>query len=356
MDSGAVVHTSELLIEHHQTPFGTIPIYRDRTLNWYIAVAQALKNSGPGGVLDSKLLYFGQGFARSWRHRSQTVIVPGNMRLDYEQAVSRLILPLLSTKNFTFVDLGVGDFYKGYVVLDKLLMETKKAFNYVLYDISYEMLTAVLDTDIPEFKAVLKAVRDRGRLIAINAAFDRLEECEKVLPTSEQKCFGLFGNTLGSDADPLRLLECIRRALSDEDLFVAELQLLESDPPSNEELLMHFSATKSFYAGPFLALGCDDSQIELGVNTESSNSHETVNVTCRLARKFTAHIEATGYSQTIGEGEYTVLQIRKHKRQSLEQLFAESGFQIVDSYFTPTTSPGSRAFAYIAARRMPPSG
>jgi len=344
--------SSNLTADYHQTSFGRVPLFRDLTLDWYKSAIRELADGRRSRVMDSKLLYFGRGFADSWRNRSQTVIVPGDLRSAYETAVSRLILPNLRNKNLTFIDLGVGDFYKGYVILKTLLPEIDDTLNYVFYDISYEMLTSVLDTSVPEFKSILKTIYDRHELIGINAEFINLAKCEEVLPVSSHRCFGLFGNTLGSDANPARLLECIRNLLSADDVFVAELQLIEPEPPSDQELLNHFSLTKRFYVGPFLALGCSESQLELAVKTESSQAYETVNVSCRVTRAFVANIEALGYSQTIPEGEYKVLQIRKYRRESLEQLLRSAGFQVVDSYCTFGSTPGARAFAYLVARKQ----
>lgn len=348
------MNTSDLFAELYKTSFGTVRIYKDRSLNWYQSLAAALSDSGPGPVrvLDSKLLYFGPRFAESWRQRSRTVTALGDLRAEFEAAASRLILPNIGKDAVTLIDLGVGDFFKGYVLLDRLLRGPVRPVNYVLYDISYDMITLALDTEVPEFSAALRAVHDQHTLIAINAEFHELERYRGVLPAASQRCFGLFGNTLGGVADQGQLLRSISEALSGDDVFIAELQLLEAEPPSDAELLRRFARTKRFYVGPFLALGCPEAELDLEVRTEPSRDCETVNIICRVAKEFTARVE-TGENPeiTVPEGEYCMLQIRKYRRQSLEGLFELSNLQIVDSYCTAASEQGERVFAYIAARK-----
>jgi hypothetical protein len=209
-----------------------------------------------------------------------------------------------------------------------------------------------IKTDVPEFSAVLRAIHERYQLIGINAEFQELEPYKQALPASAQKRFGLFGNTPGCKADQTGLLRCISNALSSDDIFIAEIQLLESDPPSDAELLRRFATTKNFYLGPFLTLGCSESELELGVKMQSSPDYITVNIICRVAKKTTTRVEAFDNLEiTIPEGEYCALQIRKYKFQSLERIFRKAELEVVDSYSRSGSQQAERVFAYIAARK-----
>lgn len=348
------VNSGGLQVEYYDTAFGTVPIYKDSTLDWYQRLAAGFSDDSRKRALSSSLLYFGPYLAESWVRRSRTKTAPGNMLAEFETAVSRLILPNLSKHDVTLIDLGVGEFSKGSIILNQLLRNPARRINYVLHDVSYDMIASVLRSHITAFMTTLGAVHRLGKIIAINADFYELDHYQNLLPSSGQKCLGLFGNTLGTQDHPERLLDCIRNVMCDGDVFMAELQLLEPDPPTDLELLERFAVTKDFYAGPFLALGYPDSELKLEARTEYFDRYAAVNIICKVMKTRTIKIQAPRNLEiTIPEGEYCTLTICKYQPEAIAQLFNQSGLEIVDYYRTPSLDPRHRIFAHVAARKCP---
>jgi hypothetical protein len=258
------------------------------------------------------------------------------------------------------IDLGIGDFEKGHIVLDYLLRAPNvRTINYFPLDVSYEMLVLALRTRPDHYAAkTLQAVQGIGTITAINATFSQLDHYRHLFTPPSQNVFLLLGNTLGNEKEEAQTLAHIRAGMSDGDLLVTEVQLIEEEPPSLNEDNESIQKHKEFYTGPFRALGYDPRHIELSVRTNPAADETrgipavTYEVVCRLRKPLSAQHPAFMNERIFVPADEVicVYLIRLYREGALEGFLEHAGFQIVKSRITAARTPKSRRFHYVVAR------
>lgn len=330
-----------------------VPIYRDlfESLNWYRKFEEYVKPATP--ALPSEMLYYGPGLAEAW------IRLAANSDANQQQleAFNRDFVPLLSpyaSGSLSVVDLGVGDFEKGKRVLRHLLESDVSSLSYFPLDISYQMLALALG-EMPLFERLKK---QRGSVACINTSFSQLGAYREIISTGSRTLFLLLGNTLGNELDEVAMLRDIGAAMDADDLLFAELQLLESEPIPDEEITDSIQDAKAFYAGPFIALGYPEHEIELRAETScgpwmTPTETATVRFICRPSTRHVLRHPTFASKKGVRispEVDITVYVVRKYHPSAIEAIFERAGLDVVDSSVSDVGDSGRR-FSHLIARK-----
>lgn len=339
---------------------GIIPIYRDlsSSLDWFVELEANI--SPPYRYLNSKLVYYGPGLAKFWIQRARADAANRAMLGQLEDNLQELLDPHLS-ESVNIIDLGVGDFEKGHIVLEFFLRAPEvRTINYFPLDVSYEMLVLALRTNPEHYSAkTLKAVQRDGSITAINATFSQLDRYRHLLTPPSRNIFLLLGNTLGNESVEIQTLAEIAAGMNAGDLLLTEIQLIEQQPPSIEEDNLAIQAHKEFFTGPFRALGYEPGNIDLSIQTNAAADQTrglpavTYEVMCSLKRPLSAqHPAFANQKISVPAGErICVYLIRLYYEEALESFLNQAGFEVVKSRITPVPTPKSRRFQYVLARK-----
>ena len=340
---------------------GIIPIYRDfhSSLDWFVELESNI--SPPYRYLNSKLLYYGPDLAKFWIQRARADAANRDMLGLLEDNLKVLLNPYRAD-SVNVIDLGVGDFEKGHIVLEFFLKERDvRTINYFPFDVSYEMLVLALRTRSDHYSAkTLQAVQRNGSITAINATFSQLEHYRHLLTPPSRNIFLLLGNTLGNESVESQTLAEIAAGMNAGDLLLTEVQLIEEPVSTSlEEDNVAIQRHKEFFTGPFRALGYDPRQIDLSIRTNPAAdemrgiSAVTYEVVCRLKKQLVAQHTAFGNGKiTVPAGEsICVYLIRLYHEEALVSFLSKAGFEVMQSQVTPARIP-PRRFHYVVARKL----
>jgi predicted nucleotide-binding protein len=332
-----------------------IAIYRDQktSLDWFSEFAFQIQNLIP--ALHPRLLYYAPSGAKFWRRASRGAL--GQIAIkqafvdNYRQVLGELKSPALN-----LIDLGVGDFEKGRLLLD-YYMEKNSTVNYFPLDISYDMIELALHDDEEQ---ILSRVMEKVNVIGIHAAFANLREYKHLFERrSHPNIFLLLGNTLGNELSENDTLNDIKDGMYPGDILFTELQLIEEEPKSLDELTISIQPTKYFYAGPFASLGFDinliDVRFDLDMADPGSKKYGTMTykISCNFSgeRREINHPAFEGSPLRIRRPSVVVAIVRKYQEDGISTIFKEAGFEVLNQHSTEGTPPHFRRFHYITARK-----
>ena len=338
---------------------GIIPIYRDlsSSLDWFVELEANI--SPPYRYLNSKLLYYGPGLAKFWIQRARADAANRDMIGLLDDKLKELLDPYRAD-SVNVIDLGVGDFEKGHIVLEFFLKAPDvRTINYFPFDVSYEMLVLALRTRPDHYSAkTLQAVQRNGSITAINATFSQLEHYRHLLTPPSSNIFLLLGNTLGNESVESQTLADIAAGMNAGDLLLTEVQLIEEPASTSlEEDNVAIQRHKEFFTGPFRALGYESRHIDLSIRTNRAADEArgipaiTYEVICQLKRPLTARHPAFANEKiSVPAGEaICVYLIRLYHEKALESFLNQAGFEVLESQVTARTPP--RRFHYVVARK-----
>jgi hypothetical protein len=335
-------------------PLGIIPIYRDPTepLDWFAEVTHNLDSVRP--MLNPRLPYFGPGLASLWIRLCQSTKYVQEMNAEFSGHMNKL-LRMSAGSSINVIDLGIGDFNKGRIVLEKLIRRRVRV-NYVPVDVSYEMIVIALNRHGGD-RSLLARLNDTGSIWAINSTFANLPKFRSVLPKTKN-LFLLLGNTLGNEMDESDMLAQIARVMNPDDELLVEVQLLEDHPPTTETLTDAFQEKKFFYGAPFFALGYREDDVDVWVSEDSEPRGSlpvdawTVTVNATLKHEHEIHHPGLPRRVRIGPKPKVGIQIIRTYRHELPvELFEHAGLAVTDSVSTNTSDAEERRFQYIIAKR-----
>lgn len=340
---------------------GIVPIYRNlsSSLDWFVELEANI--SPPYRYLNSKLLYYGPDLAKFWIQRARADAANRDMIGLLEENLKELLAPY-RTDSVNVIDLGVGDFEKGHVVLEFFLKAPDvRTINYFPVDVSYEMLVLALRTRPDHYSAkTLQAVQRNGSITAINATFSQLEHYRHLLTPPSSNIFLLLGNTLGNESVESQTLADIAAGMNAGDILLIEVQLIEEPAlTSLDEDNVAIQRHKEFFTGPFRALGYDTRHIDLSIRTNPAADEArgipaiTYEVICRLKKPLTArHPAFSNEKISVPAGEdICVYLIRLYHEEALELFLTQAGFEVLQSRVTPARIP-PRRFHYVVARKV----
>lgn len=358
------VHDSETVkpvdIVYKPSSGGIVPIYRDlhSSLDWFAELEAGI--GPPYRYLNSKLLYYGPDLAKFWIQRARADAANRDMIGLLEENLKEL-LNLYRSDSVNVIDLGVGDFEKGHIVLEFFLKAPNvRTINYFPFDVSYEMLVLALRTRSDHYSAkTLQAVQRNGSITAINATFSQLEHYRHLLTPPSRNVFLLLGNTLGNESVESQTLAEISAGMNEGDLLLIEVQLIEEPTSTSlDEDNVAIQRHKEFFTGPFRALGYDPRNIDLSIRTNPAADEArgipaiTYEVICRLKKSLTAHHPAfTNGKIMVPAGEsICVYLIRLYREEALALFLTQAGFEVLQSQVMPARTP-PRRFHYVVARK-----
>jgi uncharacterized SAM-dependent methyltransferase len=337
-----------------------IPLYRDlsSSLDWFAEFKTAMGSVLP--ALPSSMLYYGPGLARRWTLLNQDYRAYHELIAAFFNHFTEL-LDAYVTSDLNVVDLGVGDFRKGHSIIQHLLLSPEvRTLNYFPLDISYEMLAQALNPRRApvEVQRTLIQLRQKGFLVAINADFLQLDHfCHLFTPPS-RNIFLLLGNTLGNELNEVETLKGIARTMTENDVFLAELQLAEEKPASAAEVTADIQNTRDFYRGPFITLGCNSDDIEVEARKDDEEALArgidaiTYQFICRIKRPQTVNHPSFDDGQVrIKPANICTYIVRKYREDAVPSFFEDAGFEVLEYRSTPGQDPRSRRFGYVAAKR-----
>jgi hypothetical protein len=357
----ASITTNSVDIEYKTSLGGIVPVYRDLStpIDWYGELEANLRP--PYRYVNSKLAYYGPGLAKFWIERARKDAANREMIRRLKEGLYD-VLAEYADESLNIIDLGVGDFEKGHIVLDFYLgTPGVQTINYFPLDVSYEMLSVALRTQDEHYAAsTLQAVQRRGSIIGINATFSQLHQYNHLFSRPSRNLFLFLGNTLGNESDEIPTLRDIAAGMNAGDLLVTEVQLLERTPPPIEEDRAAIQQHKDFYTGPFRALGFDVRQIDLGIRINSADDERrgvpavTYEVTCKLQKPLVVKHPAFANRElrVPAEEDVCVHLIRLYKDNAIFDFLGEAGLDVVKSYVTEAESPTARRFEYVVAQKQ----
>lgn len=342
-------------------PTAHIPIYANlrHSSDWFSEFEDSINSPR----LDSKMLYFGPGLARYWIEIGSNFQRLRDVREVFLRDKERILEPI-SASAVSIVDLGIGDFGKGRLVLEHFLdRDDCERLNFVGVDISHDMLSMafqrLLNRPDPDF-LLERISKKKGRFIGINAEFRHLHEYTELINDGGQNVFLLLGNTLGNEPNEFTTLASIRKAMRSHDLLLLELQLKEEVALTEQELTHKLlnSAWKQFCTGPLAAVGCDLDAVELftRVDRDEASARRIDAITyrhiCKIKRRVTLrHPALRERSLEVHPEEITVYLVRKYSETGVEDLLRRAGFRILRP---PAVTPGRGTdprFMFITAER-----
>ena len=140
--------------------------------------------------------------------------------------------------------------------------------------------------------------------------------------------FLFLGNTLGNELNEQAVLKSIAQAMQPNDLIMIELQLKEQNPLPVDEISKIFQTNLQFYAGPLLALGCQETNLEIQAlaDLHSRPNSWTYFCECKIPTAVTRYISPIARTLIFG-GEGTTINtyvIRKFAEDAIEPLLREA--------------------------------
>ncbi len=334
-----------------------LPIYRDPRSyrDWFSTMRSVCEQ--PVAYLDSSMVYYGPGLAWFWTRLCQEHKAQSELQNAFEK-INEELLANLKSDAVNVIDLGIGDFDKGQIVLEHYLKGGAQSINYFPLDISYSMLDLALNTnDETDAAQILRRVLKKGNIVAINASIDQLHRYTHLFPKNHQNVLLLFGNTLGNQLDEMQTLEDIGKAMGPNDLLVTELQLIEDKPKTEKEITEGVQNLKYFYAGPFTALGYPEDKIELTVQQQTGSPGSSDPITfefwCNLKERRLITHGAFKEPWYLGKKKVCVYLVRKYDERSIATMFESAGFNVIKNktYSVNPKDPKSRKVAYITAQK-----
>jgi hypothetical protein len=350
----SAIELDRLASDTNTRPPGIIPIYRDPTepLDWFAEMVYSLNTARP--MLNPRLPYFGPGLASLWIRVGQSTDYVQEMNAQFGGHMSNL-LDIEAGTSLNVVDLGIGDFEKGRIILEKLLRRGARV-TYIPVDVSYEMIVIALNRHAGE-RSLITRLNKTDSIWSINSTFENLPNFQSVLPNT-RTLFLLLGNTLGNELDESDMLTQIARVMKKDDELLVEVQLLEDSPPSLKKLTEDFQQKKFFYGAPFFALGYRDEDIDVSVG-EDSEQHSrlsvdawTIVVNADLKSEHEIYHPGLARRIRIPRKRRVVIQmIRTYRGELPADIFTRAGLHVTRSVATVATDPTERRFQYIIAKR-----
>lgn len=339
---------------------GIIPIYRDLAsgLDWFAELEANI--SPPFRYLNSRLSYYGPDLAKFWFQRARQDAANREMTTVLQGELLSLLHSQVDS-SVNIIDLGIGDFEKGHIVIDFLLRQPSvKTINYFPLDVSYEMLALALRTKADHYAAAtLQAIQQNGSITAINAPFSQLSRYQHLFSPPSKNIFLLLGNTLGNEAVEIQTLHEISRGMNVGDILVIEVQLIENEPPTSDEDNKTIQKHKDFYCGPFWALGYDIRDIDLSIKSDSADAYRgipavTFLVTAKLKKPLSAaHPSFSSGRLYLAAGESVIVYlIRLYQEGAVEGFLPQAGFEVIDVRTSTNPNPRSRRFSYVVAKKV----
>jgi Predicted nucleotide-binding protein containing TIR-like domain/Histidine-specific methyltransferase, SAM-dependent len=336
-----------------------IPVYRDvlSVDDWFAMLHQALRTSQPR--LDSKMLYFGPGFASGWVQTTQSNKAFALLRRTFREQILPMLRQLDMSKELTLVDLGVGDLSRGTQILDYYLEDETRKLSYVAVDISYEMLKIGMKGGTRSLAAVHEM---NGRVWAINAEFANLDRYRGLFGTPGCNLFLLLGNTVGNEANEYVTLRNLFKTMSRGDKLIIEYQALEEEPLSSEELTNGFQKQRSFFTAPFTSLGCPAEAMDFMVIEDHSEARvrginaTTYKFVCRFKREVELRHFAFAEPLLVPKGDVCVYLVRKYEDSAMPRLLESCGFVVENNEIVPAVGSEQdgtkrRRFGYLVAAK-----
>jgi hypothetical protein len=343
------------------TPFSAgksapIQVYCDAdiTLDWFSLLAAAVKQRFPS--FDPQILYLVPGGATLWRRMSG-----GNDRAYSALRKAFLenfkqVIDGLDRGPINLVDLGVGNFEKGLLILDHYLEQPDQELNYFPLDVSYDMLNLAFNS-AARGNNIVHRIRERGNIIGIHSTFANLNQYNHLFGRPGTNIFLFLGNTLGNELSEKETLRQIKDGMNVGDILVTELQLIEPEPDSAKELTELIQPMKYFYASPFTNLGFHPDDIDLVVeqamNGKQSQTATTYNIYCGLRTAKVINHPLLDSTLHIPDERVLVYTVRKYQEFAVEPLFRSVGFDVLRQRSTVCSKKGERRFHYITARKVP---
>jgi Histidine-specific methyltransferase, SAM-dependent len=243
------------------------------------------------------------------------------------------------------------------LILDYYL-EKNVPVHYFPLDVSYDMLELALHEDEGE---ILSAVMEKGSVTGIHSTFSDLRAYKQLFENRDgPNIFLLLGNTLGNELSETRTLIDIKDGMQSGDILLTELQLLEDNPKSPEELTISIQPTKYFYAAPFTLFGLDIDQIKVRLDKDESDLSSqkygtmTYSISCNFPQGDIKieHPAFEGPSPVrISKSTVPVYIVRKYKEEMIRDIFEEAGFEVLKQRSTAGEPPNFHRFHYVTARK-----
>jgi hypothetical protein len=339
---------------------GLVPIYRDlaSTMDWFAELENNMRL--PERHLNSKLIYYGPGLAQFWFQIAREGAANREVTSALKGSIAVLFEPLIAP-NMNIIDLGVGDFEKGHLILEYILQHKfVETINYFPLDVSYEMLVLALNTRGEHFgSSTLRAIQQHGSVTALNATFSQLRSYTHLFSPPGRNIFLLLGNTIGNETVEIQTLTEISYGMNKGDTLVMEVQLIERDPPTLEEDNSAIQRHKQFYTGPLRLCGYDSHDIALSIrrNDDSDRARgieaKTYEVCCTLKSDRTVYNPAFTSGQLfIPAGEVCVYTIRLYAEESMTDLCLRAGLQVKATHLIAGDTNSSRRFLYIVSEKV----
>ena len=246
-----------------------IQIYSDAatSVDWFSQFANVFGQQRTLSF-NSQMLYTAPGGANLWCRMSSGDTKTTKAYLDakaaflanYQQVADELRFDCID-----LIDLGVGDFKKGQLIIEYYLDDRKASrLNYFALDASYDMLRQAFGSSVSNRNSTLGRV---DKAIGLHSPFSSLFKYKFLFSGPGQNIFLLLGNTLGNVREEQTLWE-IKNGMYDRDILVTELQLIEPVPDTLDDITFDIQKTKYFYASPFTTVGCNLEEIDLWVEED----------------------------------------------------------------------------------------
>lgn len=341
-----------------------VPIYRDLEYAsyWFTDFRNSVEHALPS--LDSRMLYYGPGLAQNWFRLCSDDETEQRSVAQLERACNE-VLHGFRRDNLNVVDLGIGNFHKGSRVLQRQFDEGTKTINFFAVDISYEMLLLSLrpDEQMTRRARMLRAVAKRGgKAIGINAPFDKLARYSHLFMPPSANLFLLLGNTLGNELSEIQTLAAVAGCMGNDDRLLADVQLVEEELDSAEEICEREQDVRYYYGGPLLAVHCtwDDMALFVRRDDDESLARGIKAVTYKLGVTMKRSLRVThpGFGASpveIPRAEICTFIVRKYHEDQIDTIFNEAGLIVERAHVTEHESPRDRRWCYVLARRREPS-
>jgi len=329
-------------------------IYRNLGVNhdWFDDFFYGLTSEPP--QLGSELLYYGPGLARNWLDTSKSEYEV-ERRKRFRQCISKLLAKYL-VEPTNLIDLGIGDFQMARIIVEYgLEKKTVSQLNYYPLDISYEMIASSLLNKRIDNSKVLSRVLDQGEIVAMNTPFAELYLYQNLFCKKCKNIYLFLGNTIGNEFDPVHTLQLIGKSMSEDDILMIEFQLIEDETFTDDALtniVNNEPKLKKFYKGAFLALGCEDSKIDLSA---FSSNGDYDSITYSFVCNFTARVSLKhpAFERPIlvqKDSSISVYVVNKFNYQRVEDILDRAGFYILSQEISEFSDRRDRRFLYTVVQ------
>jgi hypothetical protein len=332
----------------------SIPMHGDfaKAGVWFSDFQSVLKSSE--WWLPSKMLYSGPGLAKGWA-RLERMALYKDMHNRLSAALPTLT-KTLGDEEITVVDLGIGTFTVGADFLAQLRgVRPMRIIHYVGVDASLEMLAQGLDLSDGKSAALYSLMGAGGNVSGLCSDFAGLVRHKAKLGNA-RRLFIFFGNTLGNELNPERMLGSVVNVMQPGDQIFIEVTLVEQQPKSFVELRKTAlgSDNAAFFKGPLLAVGCPPGKLELDLveeKDEPSKNGQVYRYVCKFADNIELYNPAfDGGGMTIpGDSQMVVGVVRKFTEDYLRSIVEMAGLEIKQLHSSDVTKPQERRSCYVAA-------